>query len=255
MSNAVERGKPEFVWQFNWKICLFSLFFFPLLISLGVWQLERAEQKRTIQQQWQKQQALAPQVVASVEDLDFGQFEQGQFRKVQLRGQYDPDAIWLVENQFWHGQFGYHVVQAFQIDPKLAVLVNRGWIPGSPDRSEVPQVAGRDLPGLVSGQLVMPSVNRLLADQQSSTNWPKRILQIEPEVMSEHVGVNLSPWLLQIDEQDPAALNVQWHHNMVSTTQHHGYAFQWFAMAVALLILSVYANSNLHTYLRARLQR
>jgi len=44
----------------NWKVTTFSILLMPILVSLGIWQLERAEQKQTILEQWETQQALPP---------------------------------------------------------------------------------------------------------------------------------------------------------------------------------------------------
>lgn len=259
MPNAVERNKPAFVWRLNWKICLFSLFFFPLFVGLGFWQLQRAEQKRTIQQHWQNQQALPPQVIDSPDalplDADGVDQSSGQFRKVELQGQYHSEYVWLVENRSWQGRLGYHVIQAFYLNPSFAVLVNRGWVAGSVDRSKLPDVVTNGLPSAASGQLVQPSVNRLLTGQTLAAGWPKRILQVEPDLMARDVDGELADWILEIDAQDPAAEGVDWQHSTVSPTKHLGYAVQWFSMAFVLLILTLYANSNLHAFIQAKLKR
>lgn len=259
MPNAVKRRESTFVWRFNWKICLFSLFFFPLFVGLGFWQLQRAEQKSTIQQLWQNQQALPPKIIDSPEELPISDIASngrgGQFRKVRLLGQYHPDYVWLVENRMWQGRLGYDVVQAFYLTPVFAVLVNRGWIEGSADRTQIPEVATTALPAEVSGQLVRPSLNRLLVGEQIAEGWPKRVLQVEPRVMETHVQGDLSDWVLEIDAQDLAAKRVDWQHSTISSTKHRGYAVQWFSMAFVLLILTIYANSNLHTFIKARLKR
>ena len=35
-------------WQFDWRLLVFSGVFLPLLISLGVWQLNRAAEKTSL---------------------------------------------------------------------------------------------------------------------------------------------------------------------------------------------------------------
>ena len=56
----------KFHWQLNGKSILFSLLFFPLLISLGIWQLDRAGEKRTILQQYNANQGAD---TAAISDL------------------------------------------------------------------------------------------------------------------------------------------------------------------------------------------
>ena len=59
-------------WDTNWKTLLFVLVTMPILIKLGFWQLERADEKRALQARYAQQQ-LAPPVplstLASTEQL------------------------------------------------------------------------------------------------------------------------------------------------------------------------------------------
>ena len=44
----------KFKWQLNVKIIVLSLFLFPILIALGFWQLERADEKTAILDRYEK---------------------------------------------------------------------------------------------------------------------------------------------------------------------------------------------------------
>ena len=44
-------------WQFDWRLLVFSGLFLPLLISLGVWQLNRAAEKTALLETWQAETA------------------------------------------------------------------------------------------------------------------------------------------------------------------------------------------------------
>ena len=50
MTNKPYHARKDFRWQFNKKIVLFVLLTFPCLVSLGFWQLSRAEEKRVIKE-------------------------------------------------------------------------------------------------------------------------------------------------------------------------------------------------------------
>ena len=47
-------------WQGEWRTTLFTLVLVPILISLGFWQLQRAEEKVAIAQIWEQRQQDAP---------------------------------------------------------------------------------------------------------------------------------------------------------------------------------------------------
>lgn len=252
MLNAVEFEKISFKWQLNWKVCGFSLFFFPLTLGLGFWQLDRAEQKRTIQQSLQAQQDLPPIKIHSEQDLANMESDRLHFREVSLFGAFDGEHVWVLENKVLQGRLGVHIVQPFLLRDNVAVLVDRGWVPLGPDRTSVPQL--NDLSSVadtVRGRLVKPTQNTLLNDQVIEGRWPRRILQITPVQLAEQLENTLLPWVLQIEPEDPSAYTAVWSATTMPARKHLGYAVQWFSMALALAVLTLYANSNFHVYTKS----
>lgn len=224
------------------------------MVGLGFWQLDRAKQKSTIQQKQLQQQASAPISVGASGDLPNYEAAEAEFTKVQLNGQFDAQHIWLLENQVYQGQLGFHVIQVFLLNDGSGILVDRGWQAHSGDRSKLPAIDVAAQAQQISGQLVRASNNRLLQDQNFTKSWPRWILQIDTTAMAQQIGVQLEPWLVQINPEDPTALMAHWQHVTMPASKHIGYAIQWFAMALTLLILTVYANSNLHQWLKSRWQ-
>lgn len=78
-------------WQLNWQLMVFSGAFLPLLVCLGIWQLNRAEEKQILLEQWQQEaQNLGwPEQVAS--GLDNG-------RPVTVTGLFGEHS-WLLDNR------------------------------------------------------------------------------------------------------------------------------------------------------------
>ncbi len=241
---------PKFRWKLNWKLVLFSLLLLPLLTGLGFWQLERAAEKMTIQESWREQQALAP-----VPFEEISGSSSTDFRRVSLRGHFDGEHYWLVENRILDGNLGYEVLMPFYLASVSAkadlVLVNRGWVAAGAYRDQLPEFETPVGIIRISGSLVEPSDNRFIkpTDHQGD-KWPRRILEIDPR----HLGAQLEPEvgsatvhdaILQIDGDNAAALKVHWQPINMTPTKHRGYAVQWFSMAFVLLILTLFANSNL----------
>lgn len=256
--------KPRFILQVNWKITVFCLLMLPFLLSLGVWQLNRAEQKQTIQQLWLQQQAQEPASLSEVITSDKRGAELGSlqnampdFRRVRGEGQFLQDQYWLLEGGMFNGQLGYHVIMPFVLaGVDNVVIVNRGWVRGSPRREVNPTFSTPNMELTISGVLVEPS-DLAFVDQnsQAHTGWPSRILEVDIELMREQLGRELLPKMLQIDADNPAALTVLWQPINMSPARHIGYAVQWFSMALVLCVLWCFANSNINDYLRSHLTR
>ena len=82
-------------WHFDWRLLVFSGVFLPLLVSLGVWQLNRAEEKQVLLEQWQQEaENLAWQ------DMVSGDLTSG--RPVSLTGMYGS-RNWLLDNRTREG--------------------------------------------------------------------------------------------------------------------------------------------------------
>lgn len=242
--------KARFKISLSWPACVFALFFLPLLISLGFWQIQRAEEKRTIQQLLEQQQALPPQPIANIRsDIDAGRTV--LYRRGKSTGTFEQGHYWLIENRTYRGRNGFHVVAPFYPSSGGALLVNRGWISGTGYREQLPEVLMPKGEVIVIGQMVHPSDNKLLsAEARPTGDWPRVILQVDVGIMAKELGQPLLPLLMQIDAESPSALQVYWTVVNVPVSKHLGYAYQWFAMALALIMLTVFANSNLAQILK-----
>ena len=64
-----------------------------------------------------------------------------EWRSVEASGTYDTGAEVLIRNRSFDGAPGYHVVTPLVIADGTALLVNRGWIPLSPEGGSGPRRA------------------------------------------------------------------------------------------------------------------
>ncbi|MBT8124593.1 MAG: SURF1 family protein, partial [Gammaproteobacteria bacterium] len=116
----------------QWRMTLLVLSFLPLLVGLGLWQLFRAEEKRTLLLNYQRLQ-LQPTV-----NLNLLKEEQWtDYLPVHLHGKFDGKRYWLLDNRSRNGFTGYEIVVPFATDEYI-VLVNIGWVRSSPERSRLP---------------------------------------------------------------------------------------------------------------------
>ena len=108
-----------------------------ILLSLGFWQLERAELRRAQDGLKQERAQLSPVYITSFPEESLGELAD---RRVRLRGQYLPHQF-LLDNQIHDKQPGYHVLSPFELSTyEQVVLVNRGWVAAEADRSRLPSV-------------------------------------------------------------------------------------------------------------------
>lgn len=251
--NTPERtsSPSKFQLRLNWRLLAFSLLMLPLLLSLGLWQLQRAEQKQAIQDSWEQQQTLPPAGLGELSpDRD------NHYRRVRVQGSFDTEHYWLVENRVLDGQLGYEVLMPFlpkatAVAKDAVIIVNRGWVPAGAYRSELPEITTPRGIVEISGVLVTPSHNRLMQGAPAAaTQWPGRVLQADLESFGQQLKSagfeeSLYPYLLQIDPSSVAAFTTNWQPINTSPSKHTGYAVQWFTMAFVLVVLTLLANTNL----------
>jgi cytochrome oxidase assembly protein ShyY1 len=223
----------------NWKLSVFAVLFLPLFISLGFWQLNRAEEKQRFLDAFNHQQQLPA--------LGLGEYISSKdpqpYRQLTLQGTYDQQRYWLLENQVQQGRLGYRVIVpllAVDGDVSKTVLVDYMWIEAPPRREQLPEVSIAKTARL-TGHLKQPSDNPLLTYLPENDSWPQRVVELDIEAMAAQLGVEVLPGVLQ--QQGLVPVNT-------TPAKHQGYAWQWFAMAIALAIATLIANTNITRLLR-----
>ena len=111
----------------------------PAFVSLGLWQWNKAAVKEA-RQTLLDARSHEPGIALPTEIVDP---ESLRYRRVVVRGTYDPAHQILIDNRVHQERAGYHVVTPFRVAANgtpLLVLVNRGWIPAAPDRRSLPTI-------------------------------------------------------------------------------------------------------------------
>ncbi len=219
--------------QPGWKLSLFLVVLLPCLIGLGIWQLQRAEEKRDILAKVGARRGEAP---LSLEQLM--QRAQPAFSQVKLRGRYLADKPVLLDNKIHRGQFGYEVVMPLRAESGVLLLVSLGWTAGSHDRSQLPVI--EPAAGVVDllGEVYVPLGEAFtLGDTEFPAGWPKRLQTLDVEALAEALDEPVYPYVIRLGASSPGALEQHWQDVNILPAKHTGYAVQWFAMAATLVVL------------------
>lgn len=213
------------------------------MIRLGVWQLDRAAGKRALLAQFE--QALAAQPVKLEADEPLGE---GQIRRVEASGYYDPQRQLLLDNQSHEHVPGYRVWTPLKLDDGRLLIIDRGWLASGGNRQQLPDLSmsGAGQRVTVSGNLRQwprPGMRLGALDCHGPTVWP-RIVQYPsyPELDCLYAET-LVDGLLLLDPDQPDGYLRQWTAAPeLSPDKHYLYAAQWFAFSATLLALFVLFN-------------
>lgn len=223
---------------------LATLVLFPILLSLGFWQLDRAEQKERILAAHDRM-AERPALDLNHDRIDP---EAAWYRRAVAAGSFDLDRQLLLDNQTHQRTVGYHVLTPYRLQGlHIAVLVDRGWVPLGDSRARLPDV-GMDVdPEVIRGHLDQgpPTGLRLGGMADGEQGWPLRIQYVDYGELGERLGYPLLPVVLRLDPALPGGHVREWrpqHPTGFGPERNRGYAVQWFGLATALLIIFVGVN-------------
>src|SRR5512134_2545429 len=93
----------------GWSLSMLVLALVPLGVALGVWQLQRGEQKRTLEEGYLASLGGLPISEAELRSLGTA----AALRRVRLIGTYDGAKQFYVDNRTHGGSIGYWVVTPF----------------------------------------------------------------------------------------------------------------------------------------------
>lgn len=120
----------------NLKLALLALVLFCVFISLGMWQLRRADEKLLLLKSYSQRahdKPLQADKLLDQEDL--------RFYRAQLHGTFDNEHTILLDNKTQHGKIGYEVYTPFKADGlNMPILVDRGFVQTHGLRSELPNI-------------------------------------------------------------------------------------------------------------------
>lgn len=199
---------------------------------LGIWQLDRAEQKQRLQAAIDQREAL-PALDEAMLARDATQAEAQEHRRTTVTGTWRPGHTVFLDNRQMNARVGFFVLTPLQLRDGSVVLVQRGWRARDfIDRARlapVPTPAGEVR---VSGRLARGPAR--LYEFDAAASGPIR-QNLALDAFGRETGLPLRPFLLlQTDVSTDDGLARDWPRPDLGLQKHHGYAFQWFALCALI---------------------
>ncbi|MFT3929076.1 MAG: SURF1 family protein [Spongiibacteraceae bacterium] len=229
-------------WNIHKPSTAFALLGLALLLSLGVWQLRRADEKRQVQIAFDAQRSAAPITLSQLPE------QPPQYTRLSMRGHYDNARSFLLDNRVMHSRFGYEVLTVFiPVASEKVVLVNRGWVEGDPSRMQRPQIAAVEGEVQISGAVYRDTAKFHFIDNAHETSWPKLIQYLQSDDLQQQIGGPAFPFTVRLDEGMPGAYRIEWQvvAEGFGPERHIAYAVTWFTLAVALIVVWLLSNTNI----------
>lgn len=213
----------------------------PVLLALGMWQLDRSKQKQALLTS--QEQAVATETLHLSTTLE-NDTEALRYRQVDVTGHYDAAHQFLIDNQISEGKVGYFVLTPFILAGETkAVLVNRGWIPLNRNRSVLPDLQVHNAQATIVGRINhFPSVGIKLAGAETPTeSWPSTVQVVDTNVLAKKLGYPLFQFQVELAKELPEGFKREWRSSTIMLPeQHTAYAIQWFALALTLTVLFIW---------------
>jgi surfeit locus 1 family protein len=220
----------------------------PLLLGLGLWQLDRAEAKEALIERRASSETAAPVDLDRATTLS----QADRYRAATVTGRYLADQQWLLDNRLYHGTPGYHVFTPFVIagDDRPRLLVNRGWVAVGESRDDLPRLPLPDGQVVLRGRLDSPASVGIVLGEPPLGSPAERIVVLSLDLADLAAAKDwpLVRYALVLDGERPGALQYDWSPiPPMGPEKHLGYALQWFAIAVALTLIYIGVNTRRDT--------
>lgn len=214
----------------------------PILVWLGFWQLHRAAEKRAIEARYaarshDEEIRLDGRLRTDAPSL--------RYYNVSVTGYYDAAHQIFVGNHVHDGRLGYEVYTPLrQNGGQVRVLVDRGWLPRPAATGKLPKAPAPTGEITVHGRADVPYHNifAFKAPPIARGSWPPKWQTLDLKRFASAIGYPLQPFVIRLAPNQPNGYLRHWPAPDLQPERSTGYAIQWFAMAVTVVIIYLVVN-------------
>ena len=215
-----------------WLLTALALLAMTLTASLGLWQLDRAAQKRALAQGIAARESQPRWTNDAL--LTHASATDAEHRLVELQGRWVAGTQLFLDNRPMAGRTGFIVLAALRLTGSdRAVLVQRGWVQRDfLDRNRLPDVPLPDGDVAVLGRVAPPPSQLFEFDMAGS--GPIR-QNVQPAALAAEWRIPLVTALSVLQTGgDAVPLQREWPRFTGDEHKHLAYAAQWFAMCAGV---------------------
>lgn len=213
------------------SVTLLAFFTILILVSLGRWQWFRAHEKESMIRTQAHYDQIAPRKWRSKNGLP------QQYERIQLRGTY-AKQVFLLDNQYVDHQWGYHVLSPLQLVSGEWLIVDRGWVKGDPSRHRWPKIAIPKGEIVLEGQAYYPSARNWVLSNNLEVVKPELVVieKWDNNVFLQILNQAVQPFLVRLHHPQTMGYQLNWPVVSMAPEKHYAYAWQWFGLALLVLI-------------------
>ncbi|MGB8339434.1 MAG: SURF1 family protein [Burkholderiales bacterium] len=209
-----------------------------LTASLGRWQLNRAEEKQALLNEYETK-AAQPAINYDGKNI---LIKSNTYKNIAITGEFDTKAEIFLDNKFHNNKPGYHVITPLRVAENHYVLINRGWVARESDYRIIPTVKTPQGSVKIEGIAVPPSGKFLELSTQTVEGKVWQNLVISRYV--EQTKLSVVPLVIQQKNDTGDGLQRVAERPDTGIAKHQGYAFQWFALCAGIFITYIVVNTR-----------
>ena len=200
---------------------------------LGLWQLERAEDKLAIQSDFESQ------VSENYVDINSLTSKPTRYKKIYADGSF-IEPYFLLDNIVYKRKAGYYVISPFLIGSKV-LLVNRGWVYNY-SRQKYPIINTPKEDIRINGYVKYPMQLLELSSENITPQEPYITQNININQISKILKKEIYPFIINLNVNNKFAYIHIEEKNENNHLKHYMYAGQWFLFTIIGMFFLIILN-------------
>ena len=229
----------KYRFNFTLPLTIAFLIVFSILIKLGLWQLERADHKKNLNESYKLRQA--EKIIDLNVHKSINSKESILWGRVSLNGSFYKEKNLIVDNQIFKHEAGFNILTPFKIDGTgMTILINRGWHKNLINREQIPIIKNVDDIDQINGYAVKipgPGINLGGSNIEIINASLARFQRINVDEINNFYQANFLPYMVYLNPLIDDEYISNFKLPVPDSEKNYGYAFQWFAFALTLLII------------------
>ena len=229
----------KYRFNFTLPLTIAFLIVFSILIKLGLWQLERADHKKNLNESYKLRQS--EKVIDLNIHKSINSKESILWRRVSLNGSFYKEKNLIVDNQIFKHEAGFNILTPFKINGTgMTILINRGWHKNLINREQIPIIKNVDDIDQINGYAVkipVPGINLGGSNIEIINASLARFQSINADEINNFYQANFLPYMVYLNPLIDDEYISNFKLPVPDSEKNYGYAFQWFAFALTLLII------------------